>query len=74
MTTDELRKLLADAGLSQRAAARLVDLDDRQMRAMCAGREPVPRFVEYALYWAINFLTIRAKGAKGSAHAGTEKP
>jgi hypothetical protein len=35
-STDKLRALLAEAGLSQRAAARELEIDDRTMRHWCA--------------------------------------
>lgn len=44
-----LRNLLADAGLSQRGAARALDLDERTMRRYCAGDTPVPKVVWLAL-------------------------
>lgn len=49
MTANELRSLLEAAGLSQRGAARQLDIDERTMRRYCAGELPVPRAVEYAL-------------------------
>lgn len=47
MTSTQLRKLLERAGLSQRAAARELDFNERTMRRYCAG-EPIPRVVELA--------------------------
>ena len=49
MTPAQLRELLARAGLSQRAAARELHIDERTMRRYCAGQLPVPRVVELAL-------------------------
>jgi hypothetical protein len=45
---EKVRDLLAKAGLSQRAAAREVDVSDRVMRYYCSGEEPVPRAVMLA--------------------------
>lgn len=45
---DRIRAMLAAAGLSQRAAARALDIDERTMRRYCAGIH-VPRVVLLAL-------------------------
>lgn len=50
MTATQLRKLLDRAGLSQRVAAKALDINERTMRAYCADR-PIPRVVEYAMRW-----------------------
>ena len=44
-----LRELLARAGLSQRAAARLLDIDERTVRYWCAGRVQPPGWAYRAL-------------------------
>ena len=44
-----LRELLARAGLSQRGAARLLDVHERQMRRYLAGDAEAPYCVQYAL-------------------------
>lgn len=46
---DKIRTFLSEAGLSQRAAARLLGVDERTMRRYCAGHTPVPRVVWLAL-------------------------
>jgi transcriptional regulator with XRE-family HTH domain len=46
---DELRALLTRAGLSQRAAARLLNVDERKMREWCAGKGTPPASVFRAL-------------------------
>jgi transcriptional regulator with XRE-family HTH domain len=46
---DELRALLNRAGLSQRAAARLLNVDERKMREWCAGKSTPPASVVRAL-------------------------
>lgn len=46
---DRLRKLLSDAGLSQRGAARQLDIDERTMRRYCSGELDVPRVVWLAI-------------------------
>lgn len=53
MSPDQLRKLLDKAGLSQRGAARQLEIDERTMRKYCAGDLPVPRVIEYSLRWLI---------------------
>ena len=51
-STDRLRELLDEAGLSQRAAARELEIDDRTMRYWCASEAPriailaMERFIE----------------------------
>jgi hypothetical protein len=49
MTPAQLRRLLADAGLSQCGAARELDIADRTMRRYIAGELPVPKVVTLAL-------------------------
>ena len=44
-----LRRLLETVELSQRGAARAIDIDERTMRRYCAGELPVPRLVWLAL-------------------------
>jgi hypothetical protein len=51
MTPTQLRKFLDQAGLSQRGAAKALDINERTMRHYAAGDQPVPRVVEYALRW-----------------------
>lgn len=46
-----IRELLERLGLSQRAAATELDIDERTMRRYCAGDTPVPRVVMFALRW-----------------------
>jgi len=45
---DQVRELIERAGLSQRAAARELDINERTMRGYCAG-EKVPRVIMLAL-------------------------
>lgn len=49
MTPTELRAVLKRCGLSQRAAARALDLDVRTIGRYCAAEGAIPRVVEYAL-------------------------
>lgn len=49
MTSQELRRLLEEAGLSQRGAARQLGIDERTMRRYCADDGQVPRLVELAV-------------------------
>lgn len=50
-----LRGLLADAGLSQRAAARILGIPNRTFRAYTMGETPCPYAVQYALEVLSNF-------------------
>lgn len=54
MTGSQLQKLLDSAGLSQRGAAKLIGISERQMRRYVAGDAKVPRFIEYAVRWLIH--------------------
>lgn len=47
--TDQLRERIRLAGLSQRAAARELGVDDRTMRYWCAGQDAPPRMALRAL-------------------------
>lgn len=49
MTALQLQKLLDRAGLSQRGAAKALEINERTMRKYCAGDSAVPKVVEYAL-------------------------
>ena len=51
MLTDaqRLRYLLVKTGLSQRAAARELEINKGSMRCYCSGDQPVPRVVILAL-------------------------
>lgn len=51
MTAIQLRRLLDRAGLSQRGAARKLEIDERTMRRYVAGDQPVPKVVEFAVMW-----------------------
>lgn len=51
MTGKQLQRLLDDAGLSQRGAAKAIGISERQMRRYVAGDAAVPKFIEYALRW-----------------------
>jgi transcriptional regulator with XRE-family HTH domain len=52
MTPAQLQKLLDSAGLSQRGAAKAIEINERTMRKYVAGESAIPRTVEYALRWA----------------------
>lgn len=54
MTAAQLQRLLDQSGLSQRGAAKELDISERNMRRYCAGDLPVPRVIEYALRWLIS--------------------
>ena len=51
MTPLQLKRLLDRAGLSQRGAAKALEINERTMRKYVAGDAPVPKTVEYALLW-----------------------
>lgn len=59
MTGGQLQKLLDSAGLSQRGAAKLIGISERQMRRYIAGDAKVPKFIEYAVRW----VALQAKSA-----------
>lgn len=54
MTGGQLQKLLDSAGLSQRGAAKDLDISERQMRRYISGDAAVPKVIEYALRWLIH--------------------
>lgn len=54
MTAAQLKRALRDAGLSQRGAAKAIDINERHMRRYIAGEAEIPRTVEYALRWVIS--------------------
>jgi transcriptional regulator with XRE-family HTH domain len=45
----ELKKLIEQAGLSQREVAKMISIDERTMRRYIAGDLPIPRVVELAV-------------------------
>ena len=51
MTCTELKGLLARCGLSQRGAARSLEIHERTMRKYISGEAAIPRTVELALRW-----------------------
>lgn len=59
---DKIRAQLDACGLSQRGAARALDLDERTIRRYCAGHEdyPVPLTVTYALEWLAHVRRSRS--------------
>jgi plasmid maintenance system antidote protein VapI len=59
MTGGQLQKLLDSAGLSQRGAAKAIEINERTMRKYIAGEAAIPKTVEYALRWVINHLMHR---------------
>jgi hypothetical protein len=61
VTAKQLQKLLDSAGLSQRGAARDLDIDERTMRRYVAGDVPIPRTVEYAVRWLIQVREAAAE-------------
>jgi hypothetical protein len=51
LTATQLKRVLARAALSQRGAAKLLEINERTMRRYISGEQPIPRIVEYALMW-----------------------
>lgn len=49
MTGGQLRKLLERAGLSQRGAAKALEINERTMRKYVSGAAPIPKTVEIAV-------------------------
>jgi hypothetical protein len=58
---NKVRALIDRAGLSQRAAARELDINERTMRGYCAG-DKVPRVVILALERLVDLHRKVAKG------------
>lgn len=56
VTADQLRRLLDRAGLSQRGAAKALDINERTMRKYAAGGSPIPKTVELALLYLATLL------------------
>jgi hypothetical protein len=54
VTSRQLKRLLKVNGLSQRGAAKGLDLNERTMRRYVAGNQPIPLIVEYALRFLIS--------------------
>jgi hypothetical protein len=51
VTALQLQRLLDRAGLSQRGAAKALEINERSMRRYCSGEQPVPKTVELALLY-----------------------
>ena len=56
MTPTELRELLNTVGLSQRAAAMHLCINDRTMRRYASGRLEIPPTVAMAIRYLVNKL------------------
>lgn len=54
MTGNQLKRALQKAGLSQRGAAKALDINERTMRRYISGEQPIPRVAEYAISWLIH--------------------
>jgi hypothetical protein len=46
---DWLRSTLEELGMSQREAARRLEVDDRTMRYWCSGQMPIPKVIKLAI-------------------------
>jgi DNA-binding transcriptional regulator YiaG len=62
MTADELRKMLADEGISHNGAAVFLSVTTRTIRNWLSGKGKIPDMAEYALRWAI--AEMRKRGVK----------
>jgi plasmid maintenance system antidote protein VapI len=51
MTALQLQRLLDRAGLSQRGAAKALEINERTMRKYVSGDYPIPKTVELALLY-----------------------
>lgn len=56
MTGAQLQKLLDSAGMSQRGAAKEIEINERTMRKYVSGESPIPKTVEYAVLWITKHL------------------
>jgi hypothetical protein len=56
MTGGQLQRLLDSAGLSQRGAAKEIEINERTMRKYIAGEAEIPKTVEYAVLWITKHL------------------
>lgn len=54
MTAAQLQKLLDRAELSQRGAAKAIEIDERTMRKYISGELPIPKKIEYAVQWLVH--------------------
>lgn len=78
MDSSELKALLAKCGISQRTAAKVLNINERTMRRYCAGGK-IPHVVELAMRWIYEGWkhghTERfEKTVKGCAGSGQKKP
>jgi plasmid maintenance system antidote protein VapI len=51
VTALQLQRLLGRAGLSQRGAAKALEINERTMRKYIAGKSKIPKTVELALLY-----------------------
>lgn len=51
VTALQLQRLLDRSGLSQRSAAKALEINERSMRRYCSGEQPVPKAIELALLY-----------------------
>lgn len=50
---DRIRQMLTQLGLSQRGAARILEVSERTMRYYCSGKHKVPRYIMLAIGYLI---------------------
>lgn len=51
MTALQLQRLLDRIEISQRAAAQVLEINERTMRRYCSGDSPIPKIVEMAVLY-----------------------
>lgn len=66
---DKLRNVLHELGMSQRGAARRLEISERQMRRYCAGHD-VPKYVLLALLGLAGRLGAEISDSHGGTPAG----
>lgn len=60
LTALQLQRLLDRAGLSQRAASKALDINERTMRRYVAGDAVIPKTTELALFYLASRAGIKA--------------
>jgi hypothetical protein len=65
MTAGQLQKMLDLCNLSQRKAAKILELNERSMRRYCSGEQPVPKTVEYAILWVCSQFRVGSAASDG---------
>ena len=61
MTAVQLKRMLKRSKLSARKAAGLLDVSSRTLYRFTAGRQPVPRSIEYSIKWIARQRRLKAR-------------